>query len=82
MISSSPHNLKVVFKLHIWKEFDLGTQDDMEREVDAYMRRKFEAAIKEIDLVAKEDLDLKNHLSGLKQKLLKVCKPAAEDVSQ
>lgn len=44
----------------------------MEREVDAYLRRKFEAAIREVELVSREDLDLKNHLSGLKQKLLKV----------
>ena len=47
-------------------------QDDMEREVDAYVRRKFETAIKEVELVQMEDLDLKNHLSGLRQKLLRV----------
>lgn len=47
-------------------------QDDMEREVDAYLRRKFEAAIKDIELVHMEDLELKNHLSGLKRKLLRV----------
>ena len=45
----------------------------MEREVDAYLRRKFETAIKDIEIVLREDLDLKNHLSGLKRKLLKVC---------
>ena len=44
----------------------------MEREVDAYVRRKFETAIKEVELVQMEDLDLKNHLSGLRQKLLRV----------
>ena len=44
----------------------------MEREVDAYMRRKFETAIKDIEFVHMEDLELKNHLSGLKQKLLRV----------
>ena len=44
----------------------------MEREVDAYVRRKFETAIKEVELVQMEDLDLKNHLSGLRQNLLRV----------
>ena len=48
----------------------------MEREVDAFVRRKFEAAIKEVEVVYMEDLDLKNHLSGLKRKLLKVGRKA------
>jgi len=43
----------------------------MEREVDAYLRRKFEAAIKEVEVVRMEDLELKNHLSGLQRTLLK-----------
>ncbi len=43
----------------------------MEREVDAYLRRKFETAIKEVEVVHMEDLELKNHLSGLKRTLLK-----------
>jgi DNA polymerase epsilon subunit 1 len=44
----------------------------MEREVDAYLRRKFETAIKEVEVVRMEDLELKNHLSGLQRTLLKV----------
>ena len=44
----------------------------MEREVDAYLRRKFESAIKEVEVVRMEDLELKNHLSGLQRTLLKV----------
>ena len=43
----------------------------MEREVDAYLRRKFESAIKEVEVVRMEDLELKNHLSGLQRTLLK-----------
>ena len=48
-------------------------QGDMEAEVDAYLRRKYTTAIRDVETVLKEDLDLKNHLSGLKRKLLKVC---------
>lgn len=44
----------------------------MEREVDAYLRRKFETAIRDVEEVQMEDLDLKNHLSGLKRPLLRV----------
>ena len=50
-------------------------QDEMEREVDAYLRRKFETAIRNVEEVQMEDLDLKNHLSGLKRTLLKVSLP-------
>ena len=43
----------------------------MEREVEAYLRRKHPAAISAVEVVEKEDLDLKNHLSGLKRRLMK-----------
>jgi hypothetical protein len=53
----------------------------MEAEVDAYLRRKYTTAIRDVETVFREDLDLKNHLSGLKRKLLMVrsqhsCLPA------
>lgn len=47
-------------------------QGDMEAEVDAYLRRKYTTAIRDVETVFREDLDLKNHLSGLKRKLLQV----------
>ncbi|KAL3134068.1 hypothetical protein ABBQ32_008497 [Trebouxia sp. C0010 RCD-2024] len=55
----------------------LQVKDNMEREVESYLRRKYEASIRDIEVVHKEDLDLvalsqKNHLSGLRQSLLKV----------
>ncbi|GAB4815178.1 hypothetical protein N2152v2_002224 [Parachlorella kessleri] len=52
--------------------FFLQVKDDLEMEVDSYLRRKFEGAIKDVEVVFKEDLDLKNHLSGLRRKLLKL----------
>ncbi|DBA81285.1 TPA: hypothetical protein ACH3X2_006902 [Trebouxia sp. C0005] len=50
----------------------LHVKDNMDREVDSYLRRKYESSIRDIEVVHKEDLDLKNHLSGLQQQLLKV----------
>jgi DNA polymerase epsilon subunit 1 len=47
-------------------------QDDTEAEVDAYLRRKYTTNIRDVEAVFREDLDLKNHLSGLQRKLLKV----------
>ncbi len=53
----------------------------MEREVEAYLRRKHPAAISAVELVEKEDLDLKNHLSGLKRRLMKArAEPATADL--
>lgn len=52
--------------------FYLQVRDNLEMEVDAWLRRKFSGQIKEIELVEREDLDLKNHLSGLKRRLLKL----------
>ena len=43
----------------------------MEREVEAYLRRRHPAAVRGVEVVAREDLDLKNHLSGLQRRLLK-----------
>jgi len=39
-----------------------------EMEMDGWLRRKFNDSIKEVELVEKEDLDLKNHLAGIKRK--------------
>ena len=33
-------------------------QDDLEMEVDSWLRRKFEGALKEVEIVHREDLDL------------------------
>lgn len=36
----------------------------MEREVDSYLRRKYETSIRDIEVVHKEDLDLVWHISS------------------
>ncbi|KAL9300842.1 putative DNA-directed DNA polymerase [Arabidopsis thaliana] len=48
------------------------TKDNMELEVEAYLRRRYERQVADIQIVHKEDLYLKNHLSGLQKKYLKV----------
>ena len=50
----------------------LATSPGSEHEVEAYVRRKHKEHVKDVELVDKEDLDLKNHLSGLKQTYLKI----------
>ncbi|GJP47493.1 hypothetical protein CLOM_g6680 [Closterium sp. NIES-68] len=52
--------------------FYIATKERREMEVDAYLRRKYEGLITEIEAVEKEDLDLPNHLSGRRRTYLKV----------
>ncbi|CAH8251565.1 unnamed protein product [Arabidopsis lyrata] len=52
--------------------FYAATKDKMELEVEAYLRRRYERQVADIEIVEKEDLDLKNHLSGLQKKYLKI----------
>ncbi|GIL42821.1 hypothetical protein Vafri_674, partial [Volvox africanus] len=52
--------------------FYIRVQEGREAEAENYLRRKCEGAIRKVDVVEKEDLDLKNHLSGLKRRLLRV----------
>ena len=40
--------------------------------MDGYLRRKYPSIIKDIVVCEREDLDLKNHLSGRKRTLLQV----------
>ncbi|KAF1884802.1 hypothetical protein Lal_00028689, partial [Lupinus albus] len=52
--------------------FYAATKDKMEMDVEAYLRRRYESQIADIEIIEKEDLDLKNHLSGLKKYYLKL----------
>ncbi|KAK8952512.1 DNA polymerase epsilon catalytic subunit A [Platanthera zijinensis] len=52
--------------------FYVATKGKMQLEVDAYLRRRYESEIANIEIVEKEDLNLKNHLSGLCRSYLKV----------
>ncbi|OMO70162.1 hypothetical protein CCACVL1_19081 [Corchorus capsularis] len=52
--------------------FYVATKEKAEMDVDAYLRRRYESQIAEIEIMDKEDLDLKNHLSGLQKHYLKI----------
>ena len=41
-------------------------------EVEEFLRKKFDNLIERFELLAKEDLNLANHLSGLKRPVLKI----------
>lgn len=51
-----------------------------EREVTSYLSRKLSGRLAGIDMVDKEDLDLPNHLVGLKARYLKLRFVSVEDL--
>ncbi|XP_061359270.1 DNA polymerase epsilon catalytic subunit A-like [Gastrolobium bilobum] len=52
--------------------FYAAIKDKMEMDVETYLRRRYESQIADIEILEKEDLDLKNHLSGLRKSYLKL----------
>jgi DNA polymerase epsilon subunit 1 len=52
--------------------FYLGTKDGTERDVISYLNRKYQGKIIKQDVIEKEDMDLKNHLIGLKRTFIKL----------
>lgn len=52
--------------------FYVSTVKGTEQEVASYLSRKYGGSINQVELVQKEDLDLPNHLSGLKGKFIKL----------
>ncbi|KAJ4762241.1 Dna polymerase epsilon catalytic subunit a [Rhynchospora pubera] len=70
-VSQDGSTFKVKYKFKPY--FYAATKEEMELEVDGYLRRRYEGQIADIEAVEKEDLDLKNHLSGLQRKYLKLC---------
>ena len=58
----------------------LATKPECEHDVEAFLRRRYEGKIHDVEIVDKEDLDLKNHLSGLTQRYLKVVFATVQDL--
>ncbi|CAI8058398.1 DNA polymerase epsilon catalytic subunit A [Geodia barretti] len=56
------------------------TKKDTERDVSSFLSRKLSGRITGIDLVDKEDMDLPNHLVGLKRRFLKLKFLSVEDL--
>ncbi|KAK4854956.1 hypothetical protein QYF36_002733 [Acer negundo] len=69
-VSQDGSTFKAKYKFRPY--FYAGTKDKMEMDVEAYLRRRYERQIADIVIVRKEDLDLKNHLSGLCKSYLKI----------
>ncbi|KAH3743851.1 DNA polymerase epsilon catalytic subunit A [Pelomyxa schiedti] len=69
-ISSTKETFKV--SLLFMPYFYLIVQEQYYREVEAELRRTYETSIESMECVEKEDLTLKNHLSGLRKKCMKV----------
>ncbi|KAJ8035463.1 DNA polymerase epsilon catalytic subunit A [Holothuria leucospilota] len=62
--------------------FYVATRKDCEREVSSFLTRKFVGTLASVETVAKEDLDLPNHLVGLKRNYLKLSFNAVNDLSK
>ncbi|KAJ0576989.1 putative DNA-directed DNA polymerase [Helianthus annuus] len=71
---------KVKYKFRPY--FYAATKDNMEMDVDAYLRRRYQGQIADIEIVEKEDLDLKNHLSGLQKTYLKISFDTVQQLMQ
>ncbi|XP_076438241.1 DNA polymerase epsilon catalytic subunit A-like [Babylonia areolata] len=60
--------------------FYIATKKDSQREVASFLTRKFSGKIASVETVEKEDLDLPNHLVGLKQSYIKLSFLSVEDL--
>ncbi|KAL6523491.1 hypothetical protein OROGR_017094 [Orobanche gracilis] len=73
-------NFKAKYKFRPY--FYAATKDKMEMDVDAYLRRQYEGQLSDIQIVEKDDLDLKNHLSGLRKSYLKISFDTVQQLMQ
>ena len=62
--------------------FYVGVRGDAHREVEFFLRRRFENLIADVVVEEKEDLDLKNHLTGLRNPYLKVSFVTVSDLME
>nr|XP_028564984.1 DNA polymerase epsilon catalytic subunit A [Podarcis muralis] len=60
--------------------FYIATQKGCDREVSSFLSKKFQGKIAKLDTVPKEDLDLPNHLVGLKRTYLKLSFNTVDDL--
>ncbi|KAL5019901.1 hypothetical protein ScPMuIL_002793 [Solemya velum] len=62
--------------------FLLATKPDTAREVASFLTKRFTGRIKSVEVIQKEDLDLPNHLLGLKQLYLRLSFLSVEDLTK
>ncbi|KAK3514779.1 hypothetical protein QTP70_030670 [Hemibagrus guttatus] len=60
--------------------FYIATKKNCEREVSSFLSKKFQGKIAKLETVPKEDLDLHNHLVGLKRTYIKLSFNTVDDL--
>ncbi|XP_035661114.1 DNA polymerase epsilon catalytic subunit A-like [Branchiostoma floridae] len=60
--------------------FYIAVRKDSEREVSSFLTKKFGGVISKVETTPKEDLDLANHLVGLKRNYLKLSFPSVNEL--
>ncbi|XP_059569609.1 DNA polymerase epsilon catalytic subunit A isoform X2 [Alligator mississippiensis] len=60
--------------------FYIATRKGCEREVSSFLSKKFQGKIAKLETVPKEDLDLPNHLVGLKRNYIKLSFSTVDDL--
>ncbi|XP_018524002.1 DNA polymerase epsilon catalytic subunit A [Lates calcarifer] len=60
--------------------FYIATKKNCEREVISYLSRKFQGKVAKLEIIPKEDLDLPNHLVGLKRNYIKLLFNTVDDL--
>ncbi|XP_066545416.1 DNA polymerase epsilon catalytic subunit A [Amia ocellicauda] len=60
--------------------FYIATKRNCEREVISFLSKKFQGKIAKLEIVPKEDLDLRNHLVGLKRNYIKLSFNTVDDL--
>ncbi|AWP07054.1 putative DNA polymerase epsilon catalytic subunit A [Scophthalmus maximus] len=60
--------------------FYIATKKNCEREVISYLSRKFQGKVSKLEILSKEDLDLPNHLVGLKRSYIKLAFNTVDDL--
>ncbi|XP_029296654.1 DNA polymerase epsilon catalytic subunit A [Cottoperca gobio] len=60
--------------------FYIATKKNCEREVISYVSRKFQGKVSKLEVILKEDLDLPNHLVGLKRSYIKLSFTTLDDL--
>uniref|UniRef100_A0A3B3YXY9 DNA polymerase epsilon catalytic subunit n=1 Tax=Poecilia mexicana TaxID=48701 RepID=A0A3B3YXY9_9TELE len=60
--------------------FYIATKKNCEREVISYLSKKFQGKVAKLEILPKEDLDLPNHLVGLKRSYIKLSFNTVDDL--
>ncbi|XP_036454918.1 DNA polymerase epsilon catalytic subunit A [Colossoma macropomum] len=60
--------------------FYIATRKNCDREVISFLSKKFQGKVAKLDIVPKEDLDLPNHLVGLKRNYIKLSFNTVDDL--